>query len=332
MEYPRRSIPSVSGLIAFEATARHLSFSRAAEELALTQGAVSKRVRQLETVLGFQLLVRNTNQVCLTEIGQKYLGDAKDLLRQLHSSTEDIRASARGVDGIRVAVPTAFAARWLVPRLSGFSRAHPNCSINILSPGSPEDPRYAQADCVVFDGLSPWRDAHSTVLATGSYIVVASADYACKSRPMSPRQLVDRPLLACNRTPDLWQRWFDAAGLAKPPLDTFRFDDLAPLIEATLAGLGAALLPDFLISEDIRNGRLRRLFPESSFGQVQYRLAVQPSHHRASVQDFVEWLANLRHVQPDVLDDDDLAAGSVSYKVPQSGRPNMRLLDAARAP
>lgn len=332
MEFPRRSIPSVSGLIAFEATARHLSFSRAAEELALTQGAVSKRVRQLETVLGFQLLVRNTNQVCLTEIGQKYLCDAKNLLRQLHSSTEDIRASARGVDAVRIAVPTAFATRWLVPRLAGFSRAYPNCSVNILTPGSPDDPRSTQADCVVFDGQGPWRDAPSTVLATGSYLVVASADYANKSGAMSPRHLVERPLLACNRTPDLWQRWFDAAGLAETPLDTFRFDDLAPLIEAALAGLGAALLPVFLISEDIRSGRLRRLLPETRFGQAQYRLAVQPGDHRAVVRNFVDWLAKQRLAQPDARNDEDIAAGAMAYKVPKGGHPNMRLLEEARAP
>lgn len=317
MEFPRRSIPSVSGLIAFEATARHLSFSRAAEELALTQGAVSKRVRQLETVLGFQLLVRNTNQVCLTEIGQKYLCDAKNLLRQLHSSTEDIRASARGVDAVRIAAPTAFATRWLVPRLAGFSRAYPNCSVNVLSPGSADDLRFAQADCVVFDGQAPWRDAHSTVLTTGSYLVVASADHANKSMVVSPRQLVDRPLLSCNRTPDLWQRWFDAAGLTEPPLDKFRFDDVAPLIEAAMAGLGTALLPDFLIREEIRGGRLRRLFPEIAFGQAQYRLAVQPSHHRASVRNFVDWLTKLRYTQPDdAQDDEDITHGLDSLQGP----------------
>ena len=113
----------MSGLIAFEATARHLSFSRAADDLALTQGAVSKRVRQLEAVLGFQLLVRNTNQVCLTEVGENYLTHVRRLLQQLQASTEDIRATARGKVTIRVAVPAVFATRWLVPLLTGFTEA-----------------------------------------------------------------------------------------------------------------------------------------------------------------------------------------------------------------
>lgn len=292
MDYPRRSIPSVSGLIAFEATARHLSFSRAAEELALTQGAVSKRVRQLEAVLGFQLLLRNTNQVCLTDIGQRYLGDATDLLRQLHNSTEDIRASARGMEAIRIAAPTAFAMRWLMPRMNGFSDAFPNCLINIVSLSSLEDPRVGDADCVVFDGQMPWRDSHSTTLVSGSYTVVASASYTSNARFLSPRHLANSPLLGCNQTPDLWQRWFSTAGLSEHPLESARFDDLAVLIEATLVGQGVALLPDFLIADDIRSGRLRRLFPDSTFGQIRYNLAVQPSHQRASVQAFVDWLSS----------------------------------------
>ncbi|MBX3583319.1 MAG: LysR family transcriptional regulator [Rhizobiaceae bacterium] len=290
MDYPRRSIPSVSGLIAFEATARHLSFSRAAEELALTQGAVSKRVRQLEAVLGFQLLLRNTNQVCLTDIGQRYLGDAVDLLRQLHNSTEDIRASARGMEAIRIAAPTAFAIRWLMPKMIGFSHAFPNCLINIVSLSSPDDPKVVDADCLVFDGQTPWRDSYSTTLVSGSYTVVASASYTSNARSLSPRHLANSPLLGCNQTPDLWQRWFSTAGLSEPPQESARFDDLAVLIEATLVGQGVALLPDFLIADDIRTGRLRRLFPDSTFGRIEYNLAVRPSHQRASVQAFVDWL------------------------------------------
>jgi LysR family glycine cleavage system transcriptional activator len=228
-------------------------------------------------------------------------------------------------------VPTVFATRWLVPRLAKFSRAHPNCSINILSPGSPDDPRFAQADCVVFEGPSPWRDAPSTALATGSYVVVASADSASRSRFASPRHLIDRPLLACNRTPDLWQRWFDTVGVSEPPLDTFRFDDLAPLIEATLAGLGAALLPDFLIAEDLRSGQLRRLFPETDFAQAQYRLAIQPGQQRASVANFAAWLAKSRHPEPDTPEE-DIAARVITYKAPQSRHPSVPLLEAARAP
>lgn len=292
MEYPRRSIPSVSGLIAFEATARHLSFSRAAEELALTQGAVSKRVRQLETVLGFQLLVRNTNQVCLTEIGQTYLGHAEKLLRQLQTSTEDIRSSARGIDAIRVAAPTVFALRWLVPRLTGFARAYPHCAINLMSISSPEDPRLSEADCVIFDGQLPWRDARTSILASGPNIVVASPELAHGAGLIRLDELAGVPLLTCNRTPDLWPRWFAQARVADPGLNDIRFDDLAVLVEAALAGQGIALLPEFLVAEDVRAGRLRALFPGNELDHVHYRLAVQPSHRgRASVENFLDWIA-----------------------------------------
>lgn len=294
MEYPRRSIPSVSGLIAFEATARHLSFSRAAEELALTQGAVSKRVRQLETVLGLQLLLRNTNQVYLTDIGQTYLRHAKKLLRQLHTSTEDIRAVARGMDAVRIAVPTAFANCWLVPRLTGFSQAFPHCSVNVLSVASLNDARLAEVDCVICDGRAPWGDAHSSVLASGPHVVVASAGYMRNVGHLTPRSLAGMPLLVCNRAPDLWSQWFAAAGsMMDQPVNDISFDDVAVMIEATLAGHGVALLPEFLVADDIRSGRLRVLFPENRLGLVQYHLAVQPGRRGlASVQNLIRWITN----------------------------------------
>lgn len=291
MDYPRRTIPSVSGLIAFEATARHLSFSRAAEELALTQGAVSKRVRQLETVLGFQLLLRNTNQVNLTELGQTYLGHARKLLQQLHVSTEDMRASARGLDAVRVAVPTVFASRWLVPRLTGFYTAFPRCSINLMSFCAPDDPRLSEADCIVVDGQVPWRDAQTSVLASGPNIIVASPNQCRDFAVTTPGDIADCRLLACNRTPDLWQRWFAAAGMPDHPIVEIRFDDVAVILEAACAGQGLALLPDFLVAEDLRAGRLREFFPKIRLGQVQYKLAVQSTHRsRLPVQNFVGWI------------------------------------------
>lgn len=294
--YPRRSVPSVSGLIAFEATGRHLSFSRAAEELALTQGAVSKRVRQLETVLGLQLLLRSTNQVHLTESGKSYLIRARDLLRQLHMSTEDVRAVARGGETVRIAAPTDFASRWLVPRLTGFLEAFPQCSVNVVSAASLNEAHLGQVECIICEGEreGPWRDAHRKVLASGPNVVVASADYLQGVNHITPRLLDGMPLLVCNREPDLWQQWFAKFGLMMDqPVNEIRFDDMAVIVEATLAGHGFSLLPEFLVAEEVRSGRLRIFFPESGLGLVQYKLAIQ--HGRAqlpSVQNLVHWLAN----------------------------------------
>ncbi|MEW9806518.1 LysR substrate-binding domain-containing protein [Mesorhizobium sp. ZMM04-5] len=282
----------MSGLIAFEATARHLSFSRAAEDLALTQGAVSKRVRQLEGVLGFQLLTRNTNQVSLTEIGQTYLGHARKLLRQLQTSTEDIRASAQGRDSIRVAAQTAFAIRWLVPRLAGFSGAFPNCTVNLLSFCSSDDPQLVEADCMICDGPLPWRDGQTSTLVSGPSIVVASPAMAGGGvRAVDPRQLAGMARLACNRTPDLWQQWFAAEDCNDSTASEARFDDLAVLIEAAVAGQGIALLPEFLVADDIRQGRLKVLCAESRTEHSRYRVGA-PLRHKgwAPIQGFVEWI------------------------------------------
>jgi LysR family transcriptional regulator, glycine cleavage system transcriptional activator len=111
----RRSIPSIAGLLAFEATARHRSFSRAARDLNLSQGAVSKRVRQLEEVVGIALFGRDRQTVSLTAAGAAYLEEIRWVLAGLEAATEQLTRTAAGVSGIAVAAPTDFARYWLVP-------------------------------------------------------------------------------------------------------------------------------------------------------------------------------------------------------------------------
>lgn len=294
MEYARRSIPSISGLIAFEATARHLSFSRAADDLALTQGAVSKRVRQLETVLGLELLARNGNQVCLTDVGQAYLGHVRKLLRQLQASTEEIRSGVPDKVTIRVAVPSAFASRWLVPRLATLSDAFPEHTVDLLAACSPEDPELAGVDCAIFDGRSLWWDADATLLASSAHIVVASPDYAMDRQMTTPQQLLQASLLRCNRTPAMWQEWFAATGHNGMVSESLGFEDIEVAIDAALQGLGVAIVPQLLVSRDLESGRLRSLFPDRPFKQCEYFLLI-PQHSQGCevVGAFGDWLASV---------------------------------------
>ena len=281
----------MSGLIAFEATARHLSFSRAAEDLALTQGAVSKRVRQLETVLGFQLLVRNTNQVCLTDVGENYLAHVKRLLRQVQVSTEDIRATARGKVTIRVSVPSVFAIRWLVPRMTGFSLSFPDHAVNLLCDCSHDDPRHLDADCAIFDGHSPMRDAQTIQLASSPYVVVASPDYLDGHDVATAQELSRLNLLRCNRTPEMWADWFAATGHNDVVVESASFDDLGVVIEAALCGHGVALLPQLLVAAEIGSGRLLDLFPQRPFRSSQYVLSIpQRSQGSDALARWGNWL------------------------------------------
>lgn len=294
MEYARRTIPSISGLIAFEATARHLSFSRAANDLALTQGAVSKRVRQLETVVGFQLLARNTNQVCLTEVGRAYLGHVRKLLRQLQASSEELRASAEGKVTIRVAAPSVFASRWLIPRLASLPVAFSGHTIDVLAVPSPDNVELADVDCAIVDGHSPWRDADARVLASSPHIVVASPAYALEHRITTPQQLSRSQLLRCNRAPAMWPEWFAETGHNGVVAESLGFDDMQVAIDAALEGLGVALVPEMLVAKDIESGRLRSLFPDRPFKCRQYFLLIpQRSYGCEIVRTFGDWLTRV---------------------------------------
>lgn len=294
MEYVRRLIPSISGLIAFEATARHLSFSRAAEDLALTQGAVSKRVRQLEGVLGFQLLVRDTNQVCLTEVGQAYLAHVKKMLGQLQNSMEDIRVAARGNATLRVAVPAAFAGRWLMPRLASVSNPLPGLVLSLVSFSASDDPRLADVDCAISDERLPWRDAQVTSLQSSPNVAVASPRCRGISTAHGPQLLARTRLLRFSRNPERWSEWFAAAGFSGEIAEGDSFDDLGVMLQAAVHGVGTALLPRLLVADEIREGRLVELFPAVSevTRRTQYALSVpQRSQGSGAVAMFRQWLS-----------------------------------------
>lgn len=292
MEYQRRSIPSISGLIAFEATARHLNFSRAAEDLALTQGAVSKRVRQLETVLGIQLLVRNTNQVCLTEVGKTYLDHVRKLLYHLQISTDEIRSRARGKASIAVALPSVLAIRWLMPRLIDFQRAFPAYSVDLRSLCPSDTTQLAEVDCAICDSPLLWREACATLIAATTDIVVASPAHLERHRPATLKELARASLLQFSREPKAWPDWFSAAGQTESISGGARFDDQGVVIEAALQGQGFALLPQFLVEDDIRRGRLVHLFPGRFLRGRQYHLYVPRRFDGCGAVDaFRRWLS-----------------------------------------
>jgi len=200
-----------------------------------------------------------------------------------------------------------------------------------MSVCSADDNRLAEADCVISDRQLPWRDAPTSVLATGSNVVVASPRHIRDSGLLEPGHLARQSLLACNRTPHLWHQWFEAAGLAWQAVNEIRFDDLAVIIEAALAGQGAALVPEFLVADHIRAGRLRNLFPDHRLGDVQYRLAVQPSHRsRTPVRNFVRWITNAQCAPFDVRRDRELAAIGPHFNAATSRSLNKLQLDAPR--
>lgn len=254
---PRRSIPSVAGLIAFEATARHLSFSQAARDLALSQGAVSKRVRQLEDVLGVALLIRSRHQVRLTETGRRYLKDVRGVLAQIESSTQALVARGKSHSTLTLGLPRAVATYWLMPRLAAFHVQNPGVEVSLVITGGAADLRWDGLDAAIVQvpvggqGLSLFDEV---------LVPVAAPSIAAGLIAAGPTGLTQAPLLHFARRADLWWRWFEHGGTPLAgPLGGPSHDSLALVLDAALLGHGVALAPLQLTTTEIGAGRLIRL-------------------------------------------------------------------------
>lgn len=291
---PRRAIPSLANLIAFEATARHLSFSKAAEDLALSQGAVSKRVRQLEATLDVELFERDTHRVSLTETGWRYLGHVRRLLADVEDSVRGLRFTPARAQ-LCVAVEAGAASRWLVSRVPRFMAAYPGQGITLVSMTDVAASLTGEVDCAICEAPVPESGLRLDTLAVGSYVAVATPRFLRARRLAMPEDLRRSEMLGFDPQPELWQRWLgadrrpaerDAEG---QPAST---DDLSILIALALSGRGAALVPDFTVRDDLAAGHLSVLFPERRVpGSVIYLASpLAHSSSAARLETFRSWL------------------------------------------
>lgn len=293
MDLPRRSIPSVAGLVAFEATARYLSFSRAAEDLCLSQGAVSKRVRQLEQVVGVPLLARTRHQVCLTEMGRSYLGHVRQLLEDLEATTQALRSGAEDRDRIVLGAPLSFASRWLVPRLHRYRDAHPAISIELMTaadrvPGE----EGAGIDCHIQLGRPHEQDMVITPLFDLDWTPVASPALRDRMKIETPTDLCRTRIVGQSDMAQLWPSWAARAGLSLDAASWVRFEGIELVIAAALAGHGVALLPRALIGRELRAHDLAVLFEGEDLVERGYHLAVPAKLIGDPVlTGFTRWLA-----------------------------------------
>jgi LysR family glycine cleavage system transcriptional activator len=251
-------LPSLTGLRAFEAAARHLSFTRAAAELNVTQTAVSHQIRRLEEQLGLRLFVRRNRSLHLTR-------EAQDYLPSVHAAFEDLRlATERLLRADRPALLTvstmpSLAAKWLMPRLGGFQEAHPAIEIRITASTHLVDFRRDEVDVAIRYGRGRWPGLRADWLMTEDLFPVCSPALLGGERPLRrPEDLAHHTLLHARMSRDDWQLWLTAAGLP-PSLASRRgltFDETLMALEAAIDGLGVALGRTPFVEADIAAGRL----------------------------------------------------------------------------
>ncbi len=254
---PRRFLPSLSHLQAFEAAARTGSVTVAARELNLTQSAVSRQIKALEEQLEVELFHRERQTIRLTPGGEAYARDIRDALKKIGTASLNLRANPFG-GTLNLAILPTFGTRWLAPRLPSFLKLHPGITLNLMTRLSVFDFALEAMDAAIHFGMGEWRGAETTLLREEYVVPACSPDLKARYDFSRPADLRKAPLLHMTTRPDAWERWLRLYDAPADNVQGMLFDQFATVAQVARAGLGVALLPVFLIEEELKSGQLVR--------------------------------------------------------------------------
>lgn len=287
----RRFLPPLSVLVAFEAAARHESFTRAAAELDLTQGAISRQIKLLEDQLGVALFARLRQRVTLTDAGAFYAGEIREILQKFVSATANTIAY-RGRGGmLSIATLPTFGTRWLVPRMPGFIARHPQVEISFSTRVRPFDFAAEPLDAAIHFGAEDWPGATMHRLMGEELVLAASPSLVAAYGIASPGDLERAPLLIQATRPAAFEDFAKVAGIAPLKGPRLRFEQFALVLQAAVASLGVALVPLFLVRPELEAGSLAVLFDIPIRTEKGYYLVYPHGRDRLpALADFRDWL------------------------------------------
>ncbi len=292
----RRKIPSTAALTAFEAASRHRSFTRAADELSITQSAVCRQIAGLEDFLGLKLFGRTRGGVMLTEAGSAYSRSIRARLREVERDTLALMIQGGAGGTLELGVVPTFATRWLLPRLNSFKQAFPAITVNMTPKTSPFLFEDSGLDATLYAGEGGWPGTHSCRLFEETLIAVGCAAMLPARRKLRPSDLIHLPLLQQSTRPYLWREWFESQGLrAERDLSGPRMELFSMLSQAAIHGHGVALIPRMLIEEELANGQLLQLLPlEWPSGRSYFLLYPEQKAAHPALVAFKSWIVSTR--------------------------------------
>jgi LysR family transcriptional regulator, glycine cleavage system transcriptional activator len=283
-------LPPLNALRVFEAAARHLSFTRAAAELNVTQAAVSHQIRILEERLGRKLFRRVGRNLFLTDAAQAYLAEIRAAFDRIAEATRQLEAEDRG-GVLNLTVLPSFAASWLVPRLGRFRARHPEIDVRLSSDGEVVDFARSDYDLGIRTGRGSWPGLRADLVLTETLTVVCSPKLLAATPLRSPRDLA-RATLLHDEPRERWMLWFRSLGIED--VDPWRgpgFSHSNMVIQAAVEGQGVAVVGATLAAHELAAGRLVRLFPETLPADYSYWLvSPEASADRPKIAAFREWI------------------------------------------
>ncbi|MGB8400461.1 transcriptional regulator GcvA [Bradyrhizobium sp.] len=286
-----RHLPPLNALKAFEAAARSESFTRAAEELCVTQGAVSHQVKLLEATLGIKLFSRDRQQLAITEAGREYLNVVRDALDRIAAGTDRL-VQRQNAGVLTVSTSPDFAAKWLVYRLGRFAEAHPGIDLRVSATMHHVDFAREDVDVAVRHGDGNWGGLDAVRLCTEQLFPVCSPKLMSgRNRIAKPSDLLKFPLLHLDDW-KAWSKWFDAAGVVDADIrHGTALNRASMLIDAAIDGQGVALARTTLAAWDLINGRLVRPFNLSlKLSRTYWVVCPKATSMKPKIKTFRDWL------------------------------------------
>ena len=291
---PRR-LPPLNSLRSFEAAGRHLSITRAAQELAVTQAAVSHQVKALEEHLGVHLFKRLPRKLILTMAGATLLPVISDSLDVISSTVTAIRRDS-GTEKLSIRLAPSFAAKWLSPRLGTFQHEQPNIDLVLNHSNEAVDFRHSDIDLAITYGRGQWPEVVAEPVLSIDFFPVCSPNYLKSDRPLTDIDNLRHYTLLHDATYQNWTTWLNLAGLDDiEPRHGPILDDTNVLIQAAIDGQGIALGSAIFIADHLESERLIRPFDLVLESEYAYYVVCPEEHlKRPAVQAFWDWVLSER--------------------------------------
>ena len=291
---PRR-LPPLNSLRSFEAAGRHLSFTLAAQELSVSQAAVSQQVKALEQQLGVHLFRRLPRQLSLTMAGETLLPVVSESLDLIASAVTAIRDNP-GKEKLSVRLAPSFAAKWLSPRLRTFQDENPDIGLVLNHSNKAVDFRHSDIDLAITYGTGDWSDVVAERVLSIDFFPVCSPDYIRSDRPLDDAGELSHYTLLHDTTYENWAKWLKLAGAddVNPRHGTI-LDDTNVLIQAAIDGQGIALGSTIFVAEHLENKRLIRPFGQVLDSEYAYYIVCPEAYlQRPAVKAFRDWIIGER--------------------------------------
>jgi LysR family glycine cleavage system transcriptional activator len=290
MDRPAK-LPPLSAIRAFEAAARHGSFTKAAEELGMTQAAVSYQVKLLEDRVGAPLFLRQARRVVLSETGRRLAPPVTEAFQRLQAAFAATRETNERV--LSVTVIQSFATSWLVPRLGTFQMAHPDIAVRVDASGRIVDLAREDIDVGIRTGNGNWPGLKAHLLMPSEFTPLCSPDFLVRFGPLaSPADLLKLPLL--DWRDDWWRQWFALAGVADPQPAApamIEVDSQVMLGRAALVGQGVAILTPAYFAAELADGRLVQPFALTGRSESSFWLVYPQERQNApKIRAFRDWM------------------------------------------